>query len=110
MRTVLTASYARISSHHLFCHMKTKVRRLTAEFWGCELESEGKSHDQHSRFKLQASSLRAPCVSHISNREHVVSLPANICFHNDALPLGIAANERYLNIVTYIAKTRRAIS
>jgi hypothetical protein len=66
MRIVLTASYARISSHHLFCHMKTKARRLTAEFWGCELESEGKSHDQRSR---------APCFPHvipglISNSEY----------------------------------------
>jgi hypothetical protein len=47
---------------------------------------------------IQASGLRAPCAFHISNREHVVSLPANICFHNDALPLGIAANERYLKL------------
>jgi hypothetical protein len=56
MRIVLTASYARISSHHLFYHMKTKARRLTAEFWGCEVESEGKSHDQNSR---------APCLPHV---------------------------------------------
>jgi hypothetical protein len=83
MRIVLTASYARISSHHLFYHMKTKVRRLSVEFWGCELESEGRSHDQHSK---------APCFLPASFPIGSMQL-ASICFHNDALPLGTAAIE-----------------
>jgi hypothetical protein len=43
----------------VFCHMKPKARRLNAEFWGCELESEGRSHDQRS--SIQFDAFNSPC-------------------------------------------------